>query len=73
MNRHTVCSSEVGSFEYWAFPLTRMFHDSVSRDREDERATGQPQGLEPEEYLDSTRDPRTPGRTVISAVEAAES
>jgi hypothetical protein len=32
----------------------RMFHDSVSRDREDERATGHPQGLESEAYLNST-------------------
>jgi hypothetical protein len=31
-----------------------MFHDSVSRDREDERATGHPQGLESEAYLNST-------------------
>ena len=31
-----------------------MFHDSVSRDREDGRATGHPQGLESEAYLNST-------------------
>jgi hypothetical protein len=34
--------------------LARVFHDSVSRDREDERATGHPQELESEAYLDST-------------------
>ncbi len=31
-----------------------MFHDSASRDLADERATGQPQGLESEAYLNST-------------------
>ena len=34
--------------------LARMIHESVSRDREDDRATWQPQGLESEAYLNST-------------------
>jgi hypothetical protein len=72
--------------------IARLFHDSVSRDREDECAPGQPQGREFEAYLNSTSQgalvlpvpsvvagslpkggPRTPGRTVISTVGAAES
>ena len=32
-------------------PLTRMFHELLSRDREDGSATGQPQGVGPEAYL----------------------
>ena len=51
--------------------LARMFHELSSRDREDGRATWQPQGLEPEPYLNIRRrgrGPRTPGRTPISAV-----
>ena len=34
--------------------LARIFHDSMSRDREDGRATGQSQGVGPEAYLNST-------------------
>jgi hypothetical protein len=34
--------------------LARMFHESSSREREDGRATGQPQGLGPEAYLNNT-------------------
>ncbi|HVO85301.1 MAG TPA: hypothetical protein VMU60_12825, partial [Syntrophobacteria bacterium] len=34
--------------------LARMFHESMSRDCEDGRPTGQPQGLGPEAYLVST-------------------
>ena len=34
--------------------LTRMFHELQSRDREDGRATGQPQGVGPEAYLNGT-------------------
>ncbi|MDH3963944.1 MAG: hypothetical protein OEV25_11080 [Deltaproteobacteria bacterium] len=37
-----------------------MFRDFVSRDREDERATGQPQGLESEAYLNSTSQGLSP-------------
>jgi hypothetical protein len=35
-------------------PLTRMFHEFPWRDREDDRATGQPQGVEPEAHLKGT-------------------
>jgi len=35
-------------------PLARIIHESVSRDREDGRATGQPQGVESEAYLNGT-------------------
>ena len=31
-----------------------MFHELVSRDHEDGRATGKPQGIGPEAYLDGT-------------------
>ena len=34
--------------------LARIFHELPSRDREDGFATGQPQGLGPEAYLNST-------------------
>ena len=34
--------------------LARIFHDSMSRDREDGRATGQSQGVGLEAYLDGT-------------------
>jgi len=34
--------------------LTRIFHELLWRDREDGRATRQPQGLGPEAYLNST-------------------
>ena len=34
--------------------LARMFHELPSRDREDERATGQPQGVGSEAYLNGT-------------------
>jgi len=59
--------------------LARIIHESVLRDCEDERATGQPQGLESEAYLNSTSQGelvlslpkeglRTPGRAFISTV-----
>jgi len=51
-------------------------HETPSRDRGDGRATGQPQGLGSEAYLPvrrKLRDPRTPGRTAISAVAAGGS
>ena len=64
--------------------LARMFHELLWRDHEDGRATGQPQGVGPEAYLDgasrgelvvslSKEHPRTPGRTAISAVAASDS
>ena len=56
--------------------LARIMHETPWRDRGDGRATGQPQGLGPEAYLSvrrKVRDPRTPGRTAISAVAAGDS
>jgi len=37
-----------------------MFHELLWRDREDARATGQPQGVEPEPYLNGTSQGTTP-------------
>ena len=37
-----------------------MFHELMSRDREDERATEQPQGVGPEAYLNGTSQGATP-------------
>jgi len=56
----------------------------LSGDHEDGRATGQPQGVGPEAYLNGTSQgelvlslskehPRTPGRTAISVVAAGDS
>jgi hypothetical protein len=64
--------------------LARIIHELVLRDCEDERATGQPQGLEFETYLNSTSQgelvlsvaegtARTHGRTLISIVGVANS
>jgi hypothetical protein len=41
-------------------PLTRMFYELLLRDREDGRATGQPQGVGPEAYLNGTSQGATP-------------
>jgi hypothetical protein len=40
--------------------LARIFHELSSRDREDSRATGQPQGVEFEAYLNSASQDSTP-------------
>ena len=40
--------------------LARMFHESLSRDRKDGRATWQPQGIGPEAYLNGTSQGATP-------------
>jgi hypothetical protein len=40
--------------------LTRMFHELLSRDREDGRATWQPQGVGSETYLNGTLQEPTP-------------
>ena len=40
--------------------LTRMFHELPSRDRKDGLATGQPQGVGPEAYLNGTSQGATP-------------
>jgi hypothetical protein len=37
-----------------------MFHELLSRDREDGRATWQPQSVEPEAYLNGTSQGATP-------------
>ena len=53
-----------------------MFHELLSRDHEDGRATWQPQGVSSEAYLNGTSQglhPRTPGRTAISVVAASHS
>ena len=34
--------------------LARMFHELLSRDQEDGRATGKPQDVDPEAYLNGT-------------------
>ncbi len=67
--------------------LAWMFHEFPWRDREDWRATGQPQGVEPEAYLNGTSQGATPEdarlparraysserRTAISAVAVGDS
>jgi len=40
--------------------LARIFHESASRDREDGRATWQPQGVGSEAYLNGTLQGQTP-------------
>jgi hypothetical protein len=40
--------------------LARMFHELLWRDHEDGRATGQPQGVESEAYLNGTSQGSTP-------------
>ena len=40
--------------------LTGITHKTVSRDRVDGRATGQPQGVVPEAYLNGTSQGATP-------------
>jgi len=41
-------------------PLARIFHELLSRDREDGHATGQPQGVGSEAYLNGTSQGPTP-------------
>ena len=41
-------------------PLARIFHKLLSRDHEDGRATGQPQGVGAEAYLNGTSQGPTP-------------
>jgi hypothetical protein len=40
--------------------LARIFHELLSRDQEDGRATGQPQGVGSEAYLNGTSQGPTP-------------
>jgi hypothetical protein len=42
------------------FALARMFHELLSRDCEDGRATGQSQGVGSEAYLNGTSQDATP-------------
>jgi hypothetical protein len=67
--------------------LVRMFHELLSRDHEDGRATWQPQGVDSEPYLNGTSQVSTPEdarlparraysserRTAISVVAAGDS
>jgi len=46
--------SFAGSLQRILPGLARMFHELLSRDREDGRATWQPQGVGPEAYLNGT-------------------
>jgi len=52
------------SLEYlqqiWMVALARLFHELLSRDHEDGRATGQPQGVGAEAYLNGTSQGPTP-------------
>jgi len=50
---------QVGIF-FKALLLARIFHELLSRDREDGRATGQPQGFGSEAYLNGTSQGPTP-------------
>jgi len=45
---------EIGNEKVSSWLYTRMFHELVSRGHEDGRATGQPQGVGPEAYLNGT-------------------
>jgi hypothetical protein len=50
---------------YWISPLqtyrlVRIFHELLSRDRDDGRATGQPQGFGFVAYMNGTSQGRTP-------------
>jgi hypothetical protein len=42
-----------------AYPIARIFHEWLSRDRVDGRATWQPQGVGPEAYLNGTSQEST--------------
>ncbi len=42
------------------YGLARMFDELLSRDHEDGRATGKPQGVGPEAYLNGTSQGSTP-------------
>ena len=54
-------------------PPARLFHELVSRDREDGRATWQPQGVESEAYLNSTSQDSTPEDARLPARRASSS
>jgi hypothetical protein len=78
LNLKSEISNLKSAREYSRICLARITHESASRDREDGRATGQPQGVESEAYLSSTSqvsspEDAAPGRTIILAVAAADS
>ena len=50
----------LATYLYSPYRLARIIHESVSRDCEDGLATGQPQGVESEAYLNSTSQGPTP-------------
>ena len=50
----------MGRTEASTYPIARIFHEWLSRDREDGRATWQPQGVGPEAYLNGTSQGSTP-------------
>jgi len=57
-------------------PLARMFHELMSRDHEDELATGQPQGIGSEAYLNGTSQepiPEDAQKKAIFVVAASDS
>jgi hypothetical protein len=56
--------------------LARIFHELMSRDHEDERATGQPQGIGSEAYLNGTSQesiPEDAQKEAIFVVAASDS
>jgi hypothetical protein len=54
-------------------PLARMFHELMSRDHEDERATGQPLVIGSEAYLNGTPIPEDAQKEAIFVVAASDS
>ena len=48
------------STDLYILTLARIFHELLSRDKEDRRATGQPQGVGSEAYLNGTSQEPTP-------------
>jgi hypothetical protein len=56
----STCVNVLWGPEYLSSTLARMFHELMSRDREDGRATGQPQGVGSEAYLNGTSQEPTP-------------
>jgi len=46
--------SQISNPQFLPIHLARMFRELVSRDHEDGLATGQPQGIGPEAYLNGT-------------------
>ena len=54
------CWTTLGTSDKSSFWQTRIFHETALRDREDGRATGQPQGVGSEAYLNGTSQEPTP-------------